>query len=250
MFISAVIITKNEEKNVERCLQSLVMVADEILVIDSFSEDNTKAICNCYPVKFVEQQWLGYAEQKNFAHSLATYSIILSIDADEALSEQLQQEILQLKKEEESNIAVQIRRLNYFCNRWIQFGVWCPDHKIRIFHKHYAFWEDTKVHEKLHLKHAKLLKFKGKLLHYPYASVAEYEKTIDRYSTLYAQYCFEKGKKNSLFLLILKLVWTFFFNYIFKLGFLDGYAGLNIMKINLKDKIWRYKKLKYMKKGL
>jgi len=248
MRISAVIITKNEEKNIERCINSLLNVVDEIVIVDSFSEDKTKEICSKFDnIKFESKEWLGFAEQKNYANSLASNNMILSIDADEELSKELQNSILEIKNSVEKDDCVyKFRRLNNYCGKWIRHGIWCPDMKIRIFNREKASWKDTKVHEILNFGNAKVIYLKGQLLHYPYSTIEEHLEHTERYSTLYAQYSYECGKKRSYISHLLSIIWIFLFGFILKGGFLDGKHGFTIYKITVLDKYLRYTKLKQL----
>ncbi|MCU0322473.1 MAG: glycosyltransferase family 2 protein, partial [Chitinophagaceae bacterium] len=134
--ISATIITFNEEKNIRRCLESLQGIADEIIVVDSLSTDKTKAICQELNITFIEQAFLGYIEQKNFAIQQANFDFVLSLDADEALDETLQQSIIQAKKDGLKSDSYNMNRCTSFCGKWIKHGTWYPDKKIRLFNKH------------------------------------------------------------------------------------------------------------------
>ena len=147
MLLTAVIITKNEERNILRCLNSLLDVADEIVVVDSGSTDRTEEICNSFNVKFVQQEWLGYSEQKNFANNLASNDWILSIDADEELSEKLKNSISELKNQRLSDDEVfSMNRLTNYCGHWIRHCGWYPDRKIRIWNRTVGKWQGE-IHE-------------------------------------------------------------------------------------------------------
>lgn len=243
MLISAVIITYNEEKNIARCIESLNAVADEIIVVDSFSSDRTKEICSNYPnTKFFEQKWLGYSQQKNYANSLASYDYILSIDADEAVSEELKQSIDNI--DFHPNVFYSVNRLTNYCGKWIRHCGWYPDSRIRIFHKS-VNWSGDFVHETLLLPdNAEIKRLEGNLLHYSFYSTSEHIKRIDNYSTLSAKECFVKGKKINLLGLLIKPSWKFIRDYFFKLGFLDGFAGYQVCKISAFATFLKYTKLR------
>ena len=130
--LSAVIITYNEEEHLDKCLRSLLDVADEIIVVDSYSTDKTKEICERHHVTFIEQEFLGYKEQKNFAMSKASYDYILSLDGDEALSNQLKQSVLKTKANWIYD-GYYSNRLNNYCGQWIKHSDWYPDKKLRLF---------------------------------------------------------------------------------------------------------------------
>ena len=246
--ISAVIITFNEERNIERCIKSLENVADEIIVVDSFSTDNTQAICQKFNVKFVQQKWLGYSEQKNFANSLTKYDLILSLDADEALSEELKNSILEVKNNFETVAYSMNRRTNY-CGKWIKYCGWYPDKKIRIFDKKIASWNNLQVHEELEFSVATVEKhIKGDILHYSYYTVQEHFERSVKYAILSAEVAFAKNKKSSKFNIFFNPKWNFFHSFIIKLGFLDGYHGYLICKINSYATFLKYTKLHELNK--
>ena len=248
MKISAVIITKNEERNIERCLKSLQNIVDEIVVVDSFSTDATKDICEQYHVKFFQKEWLGYAEQKNQANSLSANEIILSIDADEVLSPELQQSLLQFKLTDKQNVVCQINRLTNYCGKWIHHCGWYPDKKIRIFNRNAAKWTGN-IHETLSYSNDNaVISLNGDLLHYSYYSIEEHILQANKYSTLAAEACFEKNKKYSMFVLLLKSAWRFVRDYFFKGGFLDGFYGFVICSINAMTTLLKYVKLKQLYK--
>lgn len=245
--ISATIIAFNEERNIERCLKSLQGVADEVIVVDSFSKDRTVEICEKYGAKVFQHPFEGYGSQKNVAVSKAANDLILSLDADEALSEPLKASLLQ-EKEDENFDAYKCNRLNNFCGKWIKHGGWYPDRQLRFWNKNAGSWNDSKVHEKVDLKPgAKLGQLKGDLLHYSYYSFDEYVSQMNKYSDLKAEGQMRRGKKVLLLKLIFKPFGKFITNYFFKLGFLDGYYGFVlahsaayadfITQIKLKEKL-------------
>ena len=241
--ISAVVITYNEERNIKRCIESLLPVMDEIIVIDSFSTDRTKDICSLYPVVFIEKSWEGYSKTKNFGNLTASNDYIFSIDADESLSESLQNELLELKRIGiEGNYTV--NRLTNYCNNWIYHSGWFPDWKIRLFSKTNSSWNDAIVHEELiHSNDVKTIKLKGLLFHYSYFSAHQHKEKADKYSLLTAEKYFEQNKKVSFLSPYLSAFGRFFFMYFLKRGFLDGYSGLMIAKISAQSNVVKYKEL-------
>lgn len=242
--ISAVIITYNEARNIARCLQSLQGVADEVIVVDSMSEDETPAICAEYGVKFISQEWQGYAKAKNTGNSLATHPYILSIDADEALSPALRENLLAVK-EELSDIAYSFPRRNYYCGQAIRYGGWYPDTKIRLFPQSKGEWTGDFVHETLQINSETVVKkLTGDLLHYTCYTIGEHVERINRYSSLAAGSLFARGKKASLFRLLLSPTVRFLQIYFLKLGFLDGFNGYIIAKLSAKATFLRYAKLR------
>jgi len=241
--ISVVIITRNEERNIKRCLDSIVNVADEIIVIDSFSTDSTRKICNDYPVNFIETEWKGYSGSKNFGNHKTSHNFILSLDADEVLSEEL---IKSLSKEKEKGLAgtYSFNRLTNYCGAWIKHSGWYPDEKIRIFPKEHTKWIGEYVHEELSFSKSLInTHLKGDLYHYSYSNAKEHRERADKYSVLTAQKMNKMNKKASFIKPYLSAFARFISMYIIKLGFLDGIAGLKIALISAQSNIVKYKTL-------
>ena len=235
MKLSATIITLNEEDKIRPCIESLIGVADEIVVVDSLSTDNTKLICEEYGVKFVEQKWLGYSEQKNLANKIASYDWILSIDADEVLSDELKKSILRIKNEEKitknEELVFSFNRLNNYCGKWIHHSGFYPDKKIRIWNRKIGKWEGI-VHEVIKFStKVKEVHLKGDLLHYSYAKPEDFEKQVFKFAELRAQHYFDKGKKCASLLKIISPIYFFIQHYFFRLGFLDGKEGFVMCKV-------------------
>lgn len=246
--LSGVIITFNEERNIERCLQSLVNVVDEIVVVDSYSTDNTKRICQKFSVKFIEQKFLGYTEQKNFALEQTTHKHIVSLDGDEALSNELQKSIIKLKNNWGFD-GYYVNRYNNFCGQWIKHSDWYPNKKLRVFDKSKAKWTGHKIHEtiKLNNPNAEVGYLKGDILHYTYQSYEEMDKKTEYFSSIAAQAYYEENKKATLWKLIWNPLWAFFKSYILRLGFLDGKNGFRICYQTWKITYLKYKKLRALK---
>ncbi len=239
--ISAVIITLNEEKNILRCVQSLKSVADEIIVVDSFSTDQTKAICEANGVRFVQSNWQGYAKTKNYGHTLAQHDYILSIDADEALDETLQAAIKKVKAQGLSG-AYQFNRLTNYCGKWIKHGGWYPDVKVRLFNRHEVHWKDLVVHEHVSYEASlKITHLSGDLLHYSFDSIAAHRKKIAHYSKLEAQKVKHKSKGTLFFKLLFSPPLTFIKMYFFKTGLLDGYYGWKVAQLSAFATYSRYR---------
>jgi glycosyltransferase involved in cell wall biosynthesis len=241
--ISVVIITYNEERNIERCLQSALTIADEIVVVDSFSTDKTKEICAAYQVKFIENAFKGHIEQKNWAITQATYPHVLSLDADECPDETLLQSILEVKKNWTAD-AYSFNRCTNYCGNWIKHGSWYPDVKLRLWDSRKGHWTGENPHDRYEMSdsNVKILHIKGDLLHYSYYSVAEHITQGNKFSSIAAESMFHKGKKIGLISLIINPLWRFVRDYFFKLGFLDGQAGF-IIAINTSHSTF----LKYVK---
>ena len=218
--LSVVIITLNEEKNIARCLESIKSIADEILVVDSLSRDRTKEICQSFGVRFVEQAFLGYVEQKNFALKLATHEYVLSLDADEALSENLLLEIKKLKSEFSTN-GYSFNRLTSYNGHWVRHCGWYPDSKLRLVLKAKAIWAGNNPHDCLRVDGA-VTHINGDLLHYSYDSISSHVQQTNKFTTIEANALFAIGKRGSIVKLITRPPFQFFKDYFLKLGILDG----------------------------
>jgi glycosyltransferase involved in cell wall biosynthesis len=244
MKISATIITYNEERNLPRAIESL-RCCDEILVVDSGSTDRTVAIAERFGARVTEANWRGYAGQKNYASDQATYDWVLSIDADEALSEDLEAEIWQLKKNGPTYDAYTLPRLAQYLGKWILYSGWYPDRKIRLFDRRKACWVGDYVHESVKVT-GTVGALKGNLLHYTCGSLTEHLKTMDRYTTLAAEELAARKKPIGLRQLLLDPIWTFFKTYILQRGFLDGLEGLTIAYMAALYTFLKYAKAKFM----
>lgn len=241
--LSAVIITLNEERNIERCIDALKPIADEILVVDSYSEDKTESICKQKNVRFIQTEWKGYAETKNYANSLTEHDYIFSVDADEAPDEKLQNEILALKKSG-LNDTYAVNRLTNYCGVWIKNSGWYPDWKIRIFNKKNTQWKGEFVHEELAFSNkVAVKKIKGHLLHFSYYNFQEHQERADKYSKLTAKKLFKNGKKANVFKPFFSAFGRFIAMYFIKKGFLDGKMGYKIALISAKSNFLKYKTL-------
>jgi glycosyltransferase involved in cell wall biosynthesis len=246
--ISVIIITFNEEKYIGQTIAAAAKIADEIIVADSGSTDQTRAICEAAGVRFLERSWTGYGDQRNHAASLATHDIILALDADEVLSEALIEAILAEKQKNFPSIVYTLDRLNNYYGKFVYHGIGYPDHITRLYDKHKAQWNNRAVHETLEygstLKPALL---KGKLLHYTTDSISDHIIKSDRYSSLSAQHYFEKGKREPGFIkLVISPAIRFFKGYILKAGFLDGWQGYILAKMHAKVVFDKYAKLKML----
>lgn len=241
--LSVVIITKNEEKNIGRCLQSIEGLTDDIVVVDSGSEDLTYNICKEYNVRFFTTEWKGYSTTKNYANSLAKYPLILSLDADEALSSELRNSISEVLKKQKAS-AYSMNRLTNYCGKWIKHGGWYPDKKIRLFNYDEGLWDDSLIHESIVLKNGSpVIHLKGDLLHYSYHSVSEHIAQANKFTELTAYTAFQSGKKSSVFKVLLNPQIKFIKDYLIKLGFLDGFYGLVIAYISSFATFLKYVKL-------
>lgn len=243
MKISVVIITSNEEKKLEAALRSVADLADEVVVVDSYSADRTFKIAKKYTSKVFQRKWTNFADQKNFANIQASNPWILSLDADERVSPELRAEILQIKETEPECSAFSFPLLGYYIGKWIRHSGWSQDRMIRLFRRDEAYWEGESVHEKLVVK-GKIEKLKGPLHHFIFRSIADHLARINTYSEFDAQKLYIQRKKPHLshfvFLPFFRFVKTFFLRF----GFLDGFPGLVISVLSGYDIFIRYAKLK------
>jgi glycosyltransferase involved in cell wall biosynthesis len=242
--LSVVIITFNEERNVERAIKSVQNIADEIIVVDSFSTDATKSICEKFKVNFHQRKWTGYSDQKNFANNLAVNDYIFSLDADEAVDSAMELDILKYKKEGFNGLYITNRLVNY-CGKWIKHSTWYPDKKVRIFEKSRAIWEGEFVHEELTFQ-ANLpeIELKGHLEHYTYYNFVEHRERADKYSYLTAKKMHKRGKKAGVLKPYLSATARFVSMFLIHLGFLDGFMGFKIAQISAQSNVVKYKELR------
>ncbi len=240
--ISALIITYNEEKNITRCIDSVYPVADEIVVIDSYSKDRTKEICLAKGVRFVEHNFRNHIDQKNFAVTQATHHYILSLDADEYLSPELTQSILEVKQKWPAD-SYRMNRLSSYGNKWIKHGSWYPDRKIRLWNKDVGVWGGENPHDRVVLRRGtKVIHLNGDILHRAYKDSRETLEKIQRYSEIFANE--NVGRKSSSILKILgHTTFAFVKSYIIKRGFFDGYEGLMVSKAEANHVFYKYSKL-------
>lgn len=231
--ISAVIITKNEEKNIAEALGS-VLWADEVLVVDSGSTDETVQIARDAQVKVIEREWPGFSAQKQFAADSASHDWILSLDADERLSSPLIAEILALKSQPEQELAdgYRIGRLSFYMAHPIRHGGWYPDRQLRLFNRTKGRWKDVLVHESVEMEPgARVGRLKNDILHFSVENAAHHHRMIgERYAPLAAEQMFENGLRTNTLKIALAGPAAFFRTYILKAGFLDGLPGFCIAK--------------------
>jgi glycosyltransferase involved in cell wall biosynthesis len=242
--ISATIIACNEERNIARAIESL-RCCDEILVVDSGSTDRTVEIARKLGARVIEMEWRGYAGQKNFASDQASYDWVLSIDADESLSEALEAEIWQIKKTGPQYDAYTMPRLAQYLGRWILHSGWYPDRKIRLFDRRKARWEGDYVHESVVVQ-GTVGHLESNLLHFTCNSLTEHLRTMDRYTTLAAEQLVDQKAKITWRRIVLDPLWTFFKTYFLKQGFRDGLEGLCIAYMAAFYNFVKYAKARFM----
>jgi hypothetical protein len=224
MKISATVITLNEEADVARCLESMRGIVEEIIVVDSGSRDATQKIVESYGARFFTRPWTSYSDQKNFAADQAVHEWILSIDADECLSTQLRDALLEVREKSTMAAAYAFPRRAFYLGRWIDHSGWYPDCKTRLYRKESAHWSGDFVHERLVVDGA-TTKIGADLLHYSCQSVKEHALSLDRYTSLAAQELYAQGKRSTLFQLLGSPTAAFLKTYLIKAGFLDGIPG-------------------------
>lgn len=221
--ISAVIITYNEEENIEDAIRSLDW-ADEILVIDSESSDRTCDIAGSLGARVITNPWPGFSDQKQFGVDNATHDWIFSLDADERVSEELRREIESIDPNSE---GYRIPRLSFYIGKPIRHGGWYPDHQLRLFDRRKGRWNGAVIHESVKMNdEARVAALTGDILHYTVTSVNEHNRMIaERYAPLGAQKMQDDGRKTSPSNAVLAAWFAFIRGYFLKLGFLDGYEG-------------------------
>lgn len=237
--VSAVIITLNEAPRIERCLTSLAF-CDEIIVVDSGSEDGTQDICEKHGAKVIDQPWLGFGPQKQFAVEQAKHDWVLCLDADEALSDELMQSI-QAFLQAPGVGACTMPRCNRFMGRWLRHGEGYPDISLRLFDRRQGYWSTDPVHEKVVFDGETFL-LAGDLLHQSEESIAQYLNKQNRYTSLQAEALFEKGKKISGSKVFLSPLVRFFKFYFLRQGFRDGLPGFIHISIGCFNSFIKYAK--------
>ncbi|MBS0349617.1 MAG: glycosyltransferase family 2 protein [Proteobacteria bacterium] len=232
MLISAIIITKNEEKNIRRCLRSLHDWIDEIVIIDSGSTDNTLKICREYTQRVFSMDWPGFGPQKNRALNLAQGTWVLSLDADEWVSLALKKEILQAIPNLDYH-GYRMPRRNMFCGRFQRFGDAAKDKVLRIFQKQFGQFTEDLVHEKV-ICDGTIGLLKNPLLHNSSRTEPEWRAQMEKYAKLAAQLRYHQGKRSTFFKAVVNSGWIFFRSYCLRMGFLDGKIGFLFAKLNAK----------------
>lgn len=241
--LTVAIITYNEEKNIGRCISSVLPIADEILVVDSFSTDKTEDICREFNARFLKNPFKGHIEQKNFALQCATHDYVLSLDADEALSPELLEEIKRVKADWQYD-GYEFHRLTNYNGFWVRHCGWYPDTKLRLVKKERAEWRGKNPHDILKMKNDERIGFlRGDLLHYSYESISSHIQQTDKFTTIAARAAFSDGVRSSRFKIVTRPVFKFLRDYFFKLGFLDGRYGFIICCINSLSALLKYSKL-------
>ena len=244
--LSVTIISLNEEKNLRRCLES-VAFADEIIVLDSGSKDQTIPIAREFTDKVFQEPWQGFARQKNLAQDKARGPWILNVDADERVTPELKEEILSVIQKESPYKGFKIPRKNFFCGQWIRHGGWYPNYQLRLYLKVAGTFAPREVHEQVVVK-GRVETLKTHLEHFTYDSISDYLKRMDRYSELSAQQYLLEGKKVSWAEILFRTKFTFFKMWVLQRGFLDGSNGLILAVLYSYYTFVKYAKLKEISK--
>jgi len=246
--ISVVVITLNEEKNLARCLDAVKDIADEIVVLDSNSKDNTVTIAESFGARVIQQDFINFAAQKQSADTLASNEWVLSLDADEVLTPKLIEDIKKIKTEHPTLLAYNLDRLTNYCGTWIKHCGWYPDKKTRFYNRKEGSWRGDGLHEFWSLNNAaaKVGQLKGELLHYSYYTYSDHLRQIDKYTEMAAQIAFKNGKKVSFLKWLLAPRFRFLVDYIFRGGFLDGTNGFMVCKLSALATFMKYSKIRQL----
>ncbi len=247
--LSVVIITFNEERNIARCLDSVKDVADDVVVVDSFSTDNTQKICFEKNARFVEHVFEGHIEQKNWAITQAKYPHVLSLDADEAMDARLIQSVKVVKSQWKHDGYIMNRLTNY-CGKWIHHSSWYPDRKLRLWDSRKGKWGGTNPHDKYEMEDGSSLGYlEGDILHYSFYEIKDHLNQVTKFSEIAAKAYYEQGRRAPLFRIWISPVFKFFQMYFLKLGFLDGFEGLVIARISANFTFIKYARLRQLNKN-
>ena len=226
--ISGVIISYNEEANIERCIKSMQGVVDEVLLVDSYSTDDTARLALSLGARVIRQEFLGYVAQKDFAMRNAKYDWVLSLDADEALSEELKQSLSKIDIKSVHFSGYIMNRRNWYCKKWIKYGGWYPDRKLRLWNKRHGSWGGLDPHDKVLLDSGlQAGRLNGDILHYTCMSIEDHIAQTKKFANVASQAMHKSGLKSSYFNLFFSPLVRFVRDYIIKLGILEGRLGLN-----------------------
>jgi glycosyltransferase involved in cell wall biosynthesis len=242
--LSVILIVKNEADNIRPCLES-VSWADEIIVVDSGSTDDTVAICREFTPHVHVHDWPGFGRQKNRALDYATKDWVLSLDADERVSPELRQQITKAMTDAKFD-GFYMPRLSQFCGKFIRHSGWYPDYVLRLFRRGAGKFSDDLVHETV-LLHGTAGRLSSPLLHYSYRSQADVERKVEQYAAAAARQMYDRGRTATPLDAPLRAGWAFARTYLLRLGFLDGAAGFGIARMNARTTYLKYLKLREMR---
>jgi len=245
--LSAVIITYNEAQNIQRCISSLQDITDEVVVVDSFSSDKTDKIAADLGAKVIRHNFEGHIQQKNFALKKANYNHVLSLDADEALSEVLKDAILSVKENWKAD-GYYLLRYNRYCGQFVKYSTWKDEWRLRLFDKRRAKWGGKNPHDKVVMhSNATTKKLNGHLYHYRFDTISAHVQQVNYFSDINSKEAYEKGDDVGMVSIMTKTFWRFFRDFIFRLGILEGKKGLFVSAISAWEvflkwaKAWEYK---------
>lgn len=246
--ISVVIITYNEEKDIGRCIDAVKDIADDLVILDSFSTDRTEEIVKEKGGRFVQHKFDGHIQQKNRAITHAKYPCVLSLDADEVVSDTLKEEIIRVKNNWDAD-GYYFNRMTNYCGKWIKHCGWYPDRKLRLWDSRKGKWGGINPHDKFEMVEGSVERFiKGDLYHYSYHSISQHVLQIDKFTYIGAVEALKRGKAANVFLLLVKPMWKFIRDYFVKVGFLDGYYGFVICGLSSVATFVKYLKMIELKK--
>ncbi|MGS2717398.1 glycosyltransferase family 2 protein [Eionea flava] len=240
--LSAIIITQNEEHNIKRCIES-VAFCEEIIVVDSGSNDNTVNIATQLGARIIHQPWMGYGKQKQFAVEQSTHSWVLCLDADEVVSNDLKKSIIDSDKSGITISSYKMARQNHFLGKALQHGEGYPDFSLRLFNKKQCCWSDDSVHEGVIVNSGNTKKLKGDLLHFSGETISKYLAKQNKYTQLQAEKLFFLGERPSSIKCFSSPAIRFLKFYFLRLGFLDGAAGFIHVSIGCFNAFCKYAKL-------
>lgn len=247
MELSVVVITFNEERNLARCLASVKAVADDIVVVDSFSTDRTEAIAREHGARFVPHAFEGHIEQKNWAVTQARYPWVLSLDADEALDDTLTAAVQRVKREGPKADGYTMHRLTNYCGTWVRHGGWYPDTKLRLWDSRKGRWAGTNPHDRYEMDPgARTAHLEGDILHYSYRSISDHLKQVDYFTTISANALHARGRRAALWRMIVSPKARFFGGYLLRGGFRDGFHGFVIAVVSAHATFLKYAKLRQL----
>jgi glycosyltransferase involved in cell wall biosynthesis len=241
--LSVVIVCKNEEDIIGETIRSFEGLTDDILIYDNGSTDNTQKVVSQFSARFITGPWEGFGKTKNTANRLAKYDWVLSLDADEAIDEELKNNLLHLELKDEP-VAYQLRFKIFWGKKWMRFGEWGGDRHVRLFHRGQVKWNDALVHETLLIpKETRIVRVPGFILHKTVKSNAHYAEKMKKYAAMNAEKYFREGKKPSGIQKYFSASFSFFRNYVLRLGFLDGREGFTCARMTAGYTFMKYKKL-------
>lgn len=247
--LSVVIITYNEERDIERCIKSVLDFADEVLVVDSFSTDKTQQIAEGLGAHFIQNKFEGHIQQKNFAAQQAKFNHVLSLDADEVVNDLLKSNILKAKENFLAD-GYYFNRLTNYCGKWIKHCGWYPDQKLRLWDRRKGEWGGENPHDKYEMQtDAKIDYLKGDLLHYSYHSITQHVLQANHFTNIGSQVAYKRGKKARIGKIIIYPFWKFIRDFFIKGGILDGYYGFIICMISANATFLKYIKLRELEKN-